>query len=120
MEKVLVVEDNQDLGSLLKERLEYNGFSVDIVESGYSLLSYLMSASPPDIVILDLMLPEKTGMELLSGLRCKCPKAKIFIFSGYLEYKSRLYPVDADYIEGFFCKSDGTEQLIEAIKNHRK
>ena len=83
MKKVLVVEDNKDISEILKKRLEQDGFSVDIADGGYSVLSRLKEAQIPDVIILDLMLPERSGMELLSSLNAKWPDTKIFIFSAY-------------------------------------
>ncbi len=115
MKKVLVVEDNKNICAILNKRLENNGFSVDIVEDGYSFLGYLRNAQEPDIVILDLMLPERSGADLLYSLKCKWLKTKVFIFSAHPEYKGKQYI--EDYISGFFCKSEGIDKLIRAIKN---
>ncbi len=114
MKKVLVVEDNRDIRVILIKRLETNGFYVNAVEGGYSLLGYMKDAQAPDAVILDLMLPGRSGMDLLYSLKCKWPVAKLFIFSAHSEYKDE--PSFRDYISGFFCKSEGIDKLIEAIK----
>lgn len=115
MRKVLVVEDNQDISAILRKRLEDNLFEVDIVESGYDLLIYLNASSEPDAVILDLMLPGKSGIELLYGLKCKWSSSKVFIFTAYSRYEHE--DSFKGYISGFFCKSDGMDKLIEAIKS---
>ena len=114
--RVLVIEDNQDIASILKERLEYDGFSVVMAKDGYSALAFLRNEKEPDAVILDLMLPGRSGMDLLCSLKSKWPGTKIFIYSAFKEYKNKL-DFSEDYISAFFCKSDGMEKLIEAIKS---
>jgi len=79
-------------------------------------LGFLKNDVGPDAVILDLMLPGKNGMDLLCSLRSKWPQAKIFIYSAFNEYKNKLDFYEA-HISAFFCKSDGMEKLIEAIKS---
>ena len=113
MKKVLIVEDNRDIRILLKKRLETSGFSVDMAEGGYSLLDHLKKDKAPDVVILDLMLPERSGIELLSSLKSKWPGTAIFIFSAYPEYERK--PFVKESVAGFFCKTDGMDKLIEAL-----
>jgi len=112
MEKVLVAEDNPQVSALLKEYLKRNGFSVDIVEDGYSLISYMSSSSSPDIVVLDLILPGRNGSDLLCGIKSKWPNVKVFIFSGYPDYEV----ITQGYVDGFICKADGIDKLIETVK----
>lgn len=113
--KILVAEDNPEMCVILKTRLEEAGFSSDIVQGGYALLGYLKKEGMPDAVILDLMLPERSGVELLGTLKNKWPATKIFIFSAYPEYKDKLH-LFKGHIAGFFCKTDGIDKLIGAIK----
>lgn len=115
MKKILVVEDNKDLSSILKKRLEYDGFFVDLVQDGYALLGYLKTKDSPDAVILDLMLPGRSGVELLGTLTSTWSAAKIYIFSAHPEYLER-YGLKNYDIAGYFLKSDGMDKLIDAIK----
>jgi len=110
---ILVVEDNEDICAILNKRLEINGYRVSFAKSGLSFLSYLKNGAEPDIVILDLVLPDRAGMELLCSLTAKWKKAKVFIFSAHLEYKERI----EKYVEGFFVKTDGVDKLINAINS---
>lgn len=115
MKKILVVEDNIDLNEILKRRLESSGFTVDAVESGYAVLSYLKSGKVPDAVILDLMLPGRSGLELLDTLVTSWAATKIFIFSAHSEHEER-HTLKNYGISGYFCKSDGIDKLIDAIR----
>lgn len=114
MEKILVVEDNKTLSSILKQRLEKDGFSVDVINGGLALLAYLRNSVEPDAVILDLFIPEKSGLELLDSLVNKWRKAKIFIYTAQANLKSTClrYPE----VCRFFNKTEDMQSLIEAIK----
>ncbi len=114
MEKILVVEDNKTLSSILKLRLEKDGFLVDIVSEGIALLAYLRDHGEPDAVVLDLFIPERSGIELLDTLFNKWKKAKIFIYTAQINLKSKClqYPT----VCCFFNKSDDIQDLIAAIK----
>ena len=117
--KILIVEDNQDIVRILQKRLKDNDFSVDVAERGYSALGFLRNEESPDAIILDLMLPERSGMDLLSSLKSKWPMTEIFIFSAHEEYKTQL-ALYKEYITAFFCKSDGMDNLIAAKKEALK
>lgn len=115
MRKVLIVDDNPDICTILQKRLEENGFIVQCVNSGLALLGSLRSEEEPHALILDLVLPERTGVDLLYALRCKWKNVKVFVFSGYDKYKYE--EPFKEYIHGFFSKGEGADKLIEAIKN---
>ena len=66
--KALVVDDDQRLCNLIKEYLETNGLFVTTVGSADQVAA-AMEAHSPDIIILDIMLPGKDGLEILRELR---------------------------------------------------
>ncbi len=115
MKKVLIVEDNQDICTILKERLKKEGFSIEVAKGGYDLLGCLKNQEMPTAVILDIMLPERSGIELLSSIKSKWQETKIFIFTAHPECKEKLH-LFKEYISGFFCKTDGMDNLIKAIE----
>ena len=67
---ILVVEDEQALGTLLAYNLEAEGFSVERVERGDEA-ELRLSELPPDLVILDWMLPGVSGLEVCRRLRAR-------------------------------------------------
>ena len=66
--KVLIIDDDEKLCKLLKEYLEENGFHVNTLPDGSEALQTIGSESP-DIVILDIMLPEIDGLDILKEIR---------------------------------------------------
>jgi DNA-binding response OmpR family regulator len=68
MGHILVVDDEPAIVTVVRERLEREGFTVRAVASGEEALAY-MEADPADLVVLDVMLPGMDGFEVLRRLR---------------------------------------------------
>ncbi len=109
--KVLIADDNRELCTLLTDILEGVGYDVDTVYDGYELLAYLENNTPM-VIILDLMMPEKDGMSILSTIRQVSPYSRIVIYTGYQEYENSVYARTADR---FLLKGGDIEKLIKAI-----
>lgn len=69
MAKVLIVEDRADARALLTLRLRQSGHKVLSAGSGEEALLLLADKGPPDVAVLDVMMPGMTGLELHSKLR---------------------------------------------------
>ncbi len=68
MPRVLVVEDDPDIADLMRRYLLKAGFAVDVLGSGDEAFEAVRS-SPPDLLVLDLMLPRMSGLELCRAVR---------------------------------------------------
>ena len=66
--RILVIEDNPDIAALLRHYLERSGHAVDHFDSGREVLARVRPA-PPDLVILDVMLPGMDGLLVCQALR---------------------------------------------------
>jgi DNA-binding response OmpR family regulator len=66
--RVLVVEDDQSLRDVITEALQEDGYLVDSAKNGQAGLE-LARHSPPDLVILDLMMPQMNGEQFCSAVR---------------------------------------------------
>ncbi len=66
--RILLIEDEMDLASIIKKGLEENGYSVDMAHDGEEGL-YMAQNYPVDVIVLDIMLPVMDGLELLHSLR---------------------------------------------------
>ncbi|MDR0338210.1 MAG: response regulator transcription factor [Planctomycetaceae bacterium] len=75
-EQILVIEDEQDILSMVRLRLESRGFVVVTAESGELALRWL-TEHKPDLILLDLMLPGINGLEVLKQIRNNRNLAKI-------------------------------------------
>ena len=68
MKRILVVEDEEEVAGLLKARLESNGYEVRVADRGRDALE-AAQADRPDLVVLDLMLPDMDGYAVSERLR---------------------------------------------------
>src|ERR687897_793388 len=66
MTRVLVVEDSPDIARLVQRSLLLEGYEVDVASDGRGALA-LVRDTPPDLIVLDLMLPDIDGMEISGG-----------------------------------------------------
>ncbi len=112
MKKILLVEDDYEVSSLVRECLESDGYSVEVFQDGEAFISYLKDSEVPDCIVIDLILPGIDGVAIISNIKKKWPSVKVFVFSGNRYYESML----GKYLDGFVCKADGVEKLIGLIK----
>ncbi len=68
-EQILIVEDEVDLANIVAFNLEQEGFRTRIVGTGAEALEQIRRGVPPDLVVLDLMLPDISGTEVCRQLR---------------------------------------------------
>ncbi len=66
--KILLVEDDQFISEIYQRKLSENGFEVELVQDG-SLALKKFEIFQPDFVLLDIMLPKKSGWEILKELK---------------------------------------------------
>jgi len=80
--KALVIEDEPDLATIFSRALKAGGFSTEIAPNGKTTLSYL-EQNVPDVIVLDLHLPDIDGLELLYKIRAndRLAKTKVIIAS---------------------------------------
>lgn len=79
---ILVVDDEEDLRRLLTESLAREGFQVAAARSGREAL-VLVGQAPPDLIILDLVMPEMDGIETLRRIRERGVTAKVVVLTAY-------------------------------------
>lgn len=80
LNKILVVEDDLSLQKYLKELLWDNQFSVQVASDGISALN-IVTKLPPDLVILDLGLPDMSGESVCQEIRKKHPQLPLIILT---------------------------------------
>jgi CheY-like chemotaxis protein len=81
--RLLVCDDDVSVGKLLHSIYTTAGWQVDIVTSGPDCIA-MVAGSPPDVIVLDHMMPEMTGVETARILRKEGYAKPIVLFSAYL------------------------------------
>jgi DNA-binding response OmpR family regulator len=79
--RVLVVEDDRSLGVFLKTGMELEGHRVEWVEDGEAALTQA-AACHPELVLLDLSLPKRDGLEVLAEMRARHNDASVLVLTG--------------------------------------
>ena len=87
--RVLIVEDDRSLGAFLKTGLELEGHLVSWVEDGDAALLHA-AVDRPDLILLDLGLPKRDGMEVLAELRARHDDSSVLVLSGRSDLHVRL------------------------------
>ncbi len=81
MHKILVIDDNIAVRTTIVQMLEAEGYEVVSAEDGRRGLAVFRSAKP-DLVVTDIIMPEKEGIETIRDIRDLSPKARIIAISG--------------------------------------
>ena len=82
--RALIVDDNPNEGQLLAEYLRMSGYDVEWVEDGSKAISYLKEQEHPDVVLLDMCMPQFDGPQTISSIRREpeLQGLKVFAVSG--------------------------------------
>jgi DNA-binding response OmpR family regulator len=80
--RILVVDDNEDLRTTIQALLQADGFEVSVAADGEAAL-LLHRAHPADVVVTDLFMPDKDGIETIIELKKLYPTVKIVAMSGW-------------------------------------
>jgi DNA-binding response OmpR family regulator len=88
--QVLIVEDDAALGHFLDKRLTLDGHEVTLVVDGEAALERAQ-AHPPDLVVLDLGLPGKDGIDVLAELRQRSSSASVIVLTGRADMEERVH-----------------------------
>jgi DNA-binding response OmpR family regulator len=70
MSHVLIVEDDEDIAALIERYLTKAGFAARVLHTGARVIS-LVRQNPPDLIVLDVMLPGASGLQICSALRAE-------------------------------------------------
>lgn len=91
--RILIVEDNLKLANGLKQLLTDSGYSIDIVGDGESALAAALALNY-DLIILDLSLPDISGLRVLEGIRAKKNPVPILILTARGSLDDRIKGLD--------------------------
>jgi CheY-like chemotaxis protein len=110
---VLIVDDDDDVRETLRACLEEEGFSVRTARNGLEAMALLGNGTPPGLILLDLMMPEMNGWEVLEQLRSDQARAAIpvAVMSGSHRGEVRA----ADYV---IPKPFDLTAMVELVREH--
>lgn len=119
-DKVLIIEDEQNISNFISAVLTANGFDVLIAGNGVQALSVIMSHCP-DLIILDLGLPDMDGLDILREVR-SWSNLPVIVVSARTHEQDKVLALDIgadDYIEKPFGTSELLARIRTAIRHTR-
>jgi CheY-like chemotaxis protein len=112
---IMVVDDNPDIITIVRTILEGKGFNVLSASSGIECIEALKSQKP-DLIVLDIMMPEMDGLEVLTRLKSMSEfnNVPVVLLTAKVQYEDVLggYKLGADY---YITKPFTSTQLINGI-----
>lgn len=84
MAQILLIEDDEQIRRLLRETLESQGHTIFESRNGCEGID-LFRSHPMDLVICDLIMPQKGGIQTILELEADCPSVKVITMSGFCE-----------------------------------
>ncbi len=113
--RVLLVEDEGTLSKLFKNAIGDSFYSFSIANDGEEGLE-LFKKITPDIVITDIMMPKKTGLEMAKEIKEMDAKVPIIILSAFSETDKFLMAIDVGVVK-YFIKPFDPDELLEYIES---
>lgn len=112
--KILLVEDETEIGELIKNGLEKEGFVLDYCQDGDSGMEHAMTRSY-DAIVLDVMLPGRSGLEILKVIRAGHNNVPVIIITARGETEDRIEGLDLG-ADDYLPKPFFVEELIARLR----
>lgn len=114
--KILIVEDEERLAKLIKKALEKEGFAADYVTDGEAAETRIeICHKDYDLVILDLMLPKKDGLEVCRSIRAKKINIPVLVLTAKFDVDDKVKTLDAG-ADDYLVKPFSLEELVSRIR----
>jgi two-component system response regulator BaeR len=113
MQRILIVEDEADLATLLQDYLRHNGFDSEVEADGARVIQAVLDYKP-DLILLDLMLPHRDGLSLCRELRTE-NQIPIIMVTAKVEEIDRLLGLELG-ADDYICKPYSPREVIARVK----
>lgn len=112
--RILIADDEKDLNQILAQKLKQESYSVDCCFDGEEALDYLESAEY-DVAILDIMMPKKTGLEVLQTIRENGNPLPILLLTARDSIDDRVLGLDLG-ADDYLVKPFALEELLARLR----
>jgi len=113
-DKILLIDDDTDILKVLKANLEFHGFSVSTAES-WTIGRDVLAASNPDLLLLDVMLPDGDGFDICRTIRKERPLLPIIMLTAKDKISDKIIGLNGG-ADDYVVKPFETLELIARIK----
>ena len=111
---ILVVEDEPSLAAVLCEYLSRSGFQTHIIENGLDVIDWV-KLHQPDLLILDLMLPDRDGLDIYRELRT-FSQVPVVMATARVDEIDRLIGLELG-ADDYICKPYSAREVVVRVKN---
>lgn len=112
--RVLIIEDNPKMAAAIQKGLQANGFAADVSHTGFDGED-LAAVEPYDVVLLDLMLPDRDGVEVCRNLRRRCVDTPIIMLTALSTTEDKIEGLDAG-ADDYLTKPFEFDELLARIR----
>lgn len=113
-ERILIVEDEVKLAGLMRDYLAQEGYDVSMLHRGDEVEEW-MRTHGADLVLLDLMLPGRNGLEVCKALRASSPDIGIIMVTARVEEIDRLLGLELG-ADDYVCKPFSPREVVARVK----
>ncbi len=112
--RILVIDDNPQVADFVRQGLAHEGYAVDVAHDGESGLAQIKH-DPPDLVLLDMVLPGLGGLEVCRRLRAEGDRTPILILTAKDAVSDRVAGLDAG-ADDYLVKPFDFDELVARIR----
>ena len=113
MSDILIVEDEPKLASLLQDYLKQSSFSSNIIDNGNNVIEYIKQ-QPPKLMLLDIMLPGRDGIDIMRELR-GFSSLPVIMVTAKVEEIDRLLGLEFG-ADDYICKPFSPREVVARVK----
>ena len=116
--RILIVEDEKKVASFIKKGLQQEGYAADAVHDGDEAV-HQASEQDYDLVILDLMLPRRPGMDVLRRIRSQKPNLPVLVLTARGALEDKIAGLDAgadDYLSKPFAFAELSARIRALLR----
>ncbi len=112
--RILVIEDNPKMAQAIQKGLQANGYAVDVSHSGFEGEEKAV-LEPYDLIILDLMLPDRDGVDVCRNLRRRCVETPVIMLTALSGTDDKVAGLDAG-ADDYLTKPFEFEELLARVR----
>jgi two-component system response regulator BaeR len=113
-DRILIVEDEEKLAGLLRDYLAQEGYEVSVLHRGDEVENWVR-AHGTDLILLDLMLPGKNGLEICKALRAMEAPVSIIMVTARVDEIDRLLGLELG-ADDYICKPFSPREVVARVK----
>ena len=113
MQTILIVEDEKKLANILSDYLKRDGFKTEMIENGIEVVTWVKQNNP-DLILLDLMLPNVNGKDICKEIRT-FSKVPIIMVTAMIDEVDRLIGLELE-ADDYICKPFSPKEVVARVK----